>query len=137
MDLVLFRGPDRRETVDLVEEDDGGLGVAGFFEEKTKLAFSFSYPFGKAVCAFAHEEGWHGEMLLSEVMHRRRQPTDLLAISATASSKCTSQKGLSRSRRTMKQHSARWCHVKSLEYLGVQQREEGHLLKRMDVCSQH
>ena len=57
VDLVLFGGADGREAVYFVEEDDRGLGVAGFFEEETELAFGLAYPFGEAVCAFAHEKG--------------------------------------------------------------------------------
>jgi hypothetical protein len=38
------------------------LGIAGFFEEKTQLAFRFAYPFGETIGAFAHKEGWQGRV---------------------------------------------------------------------------
>jgi len=48
------------EAVDFIEEDDAGLAVSGFFEEEVELVFGFADPFGEAVSAFAHEQGWMG-----------------------------------------------------------------------------
>jgi hypothetical protein len=57
----------------------------------------------------------------------------LLAVLATAGSKCPRKKGLSSSRRAMEQNTARWCHFKALEYLGVKKWKKGHLLEGMDI----
>ena len=47
---------DRRETVDLVEEDDARLLVASPFKEQSELAFGLTNPLGQAVRALTHEE---------------------------------------------------------------------------------
>jgi hypothetical protein len=56
VDLILLGGTDRSESIDLVEEDYGGLGGTGFVKEETELAFGFTDPFGETVGTFTHEE---------------------------------------------------------------------------------
>lgn len=56
MDLILLGGTRRRQSVDLIEEDNGRLIHARLLEEQTKLPLRLTDPFAQTVRAFPHEE---------------------------------------------------------------------------------
>jgi hypothetical protein len=56
VDLVLLGRANRCQTVDLVEEDDGGCPGLGFGEEESQLAFRLTHPLGEAVGALSDEK---------------------------------------------------------------------------------
>ena len=54
---------DRRQAVDLIEEDDGGLGLLRLLKQQPELALSLAHPLGQNISALAHEEGDLGACL--------------------------------------------------------------------------
>jgi hypothetical protein len=46
----------RRQPIDLVEEDDGGLVALRLLKQRLELALSLAHPLGQHVRALAHEE---------------------------------------------------------------------------------
>jgi hypothetical protein len=45
VNLILFRGSNRRKAVDFVEKDDRRLASTGFVEEQPELALGLANPF--------------------------------------------------------------------------------------------
>eukprot|EP00959_Pyramimonas_sp_CCMP1952_P184530 3858692-Pyramimonas_sp.AAC.1 len=56
VDLILPRGPHRRQPVDLVEKDDRGLLAARLLEQHLELTLRLPHPLAQHVRALAHEE---------------------------------------------------------------------------------
>jgi hypothetical protein len=56
VDLVLFGGAHRSETVYLVEEDNRRLQLACTIEQHAQLALGLTHPLGETVRTLAHEE---------------------------------------------------------------------------------
>ena len=118
VDLVRLGRAHGSQAVDLVEEDDRGLPLLRLGEEEPELTLGLADPLGQDVRALSHVE------------------RDLGARAGARRRERASQKGLTRAGGSVKQHAAGRIHLEPRKHLGVQQRQEDHLLQRVDVMGQ-
>ena len=126
MDLILLGGTRRRQSVDLIEEDNGRLIHACLLEEQTKLPLRLTDPFAQTVRSFPHEE----RNLLSSlrVTTTINQGNDRAAIAQRASDEC-----FAGSWRSDEENAAWRGNVELLEDLRVEEGQHDHFFEGCDV----
>ena len=125
MDLVLIGGSRRRQSIDLIEENDRRLVDARLFEEQTQLSLGFADPFAQTVRSFPHEEG---NSLSSLRVTVKQNKNDRAAVA-----QCASDERFSSTRRSDEQHAARRRNVELLEDFGIEKRQNDHFFEGCDV----
>lgn len=115
--VVLARTADRRQTVNFIEEYDGGSEALGLVEQQAQLPLRLPEPLGQHVATLAHEE--------------RHLPVRFVACAGQSSR----HRRLSRAWRPVEQYSPRHLHSEILKQVWVQQWQENHLLERVDVAA--
>ena len=125
MDLVLLGRARRRQSVDLIEEDNGRLIHARLLEEQTKLPFRFADPFAQTIRAFPHEE----RNLLSALrVTTMNGGNDRAAVAQRAS-----DERFAGTRRADEENATRRGNVELLEDFGVEERQHDHFFEGCDV----
>lgn len=125
MDLILLGRTRWRQSVDLVEEDNGRLVHARLLEEQTKLPLRLTDPFAQTVRAFPHEER---NLLSSLRVTALKKRNDRAAVAQRAS-----DERFAGSWRSDEENAAWRGNVELLEDLGVEEGQHDHFFEGCDV----